>query len=270
MRALPALPLTIEYERNYAVVSAVRVNGDFVFQFRHPTMGEFREFPNKVGRRPIDPFTLRDQFLAVRTPDEALEVLDHGGYFRRLYDTDGEPSQRSKELTWTDLRAWQGLLRFLSTNAPMRDLPLERSEWSGAYQDLIEEEFPLPLAEIAKQLADYEACWAFGRPENLTIWSSAMSRTDARPMLSAKLTIYSCLEAMLAAIYVDNLVGIKLELCALEDCQNLYEVSSKHQRRYCSQACAHKASVRRKRAEAKAQKALTLSAVKKRPSKGKR
>jgi hypothetical protein len=252
MRALPALPLTIEYERDYAVVSAVRVNGDFVFQFRQPTEGEFREFPNKVGRRPIDPFTLRDQFLAVRTPDEALELLDHGGYFRRLYDTDGKPSQRSKELTWTDLRAWQGLLRFLSTNAPMRDVPIDRSEWSGAYQDLIEEEFPPPLVDIAKHLRDYEACWTFGRPENLSIWSRAKSPSDPRPTLSATITIYSCLEAMLAGIYVDRLVGVKLELCSLGDCQNLYEVTSQHQRRYCSQACAHKASVRRKRAEAKA------------------
>jgi hypothetical protein len=254
VRALPALPLTVEYERNYAVVSAVRVSGDVVFKFRHPREGEFQKFPKKVGRRVIDPFVLRDRFLAVRTPDEALEVLDHGGYFRRLYETDGKPSRRSKELTWTDLKGWQELLRFLSTNAPIPDYPLDRSEWNGAYQEMLQEGLPLPLVDVAKHLKDYEACWAFGRPDNLTIRSSAESPADARPTLSAAITIHSCLEAMLAAIYVDRLVGVKLELCSLGDCQNLYEVTSRHQRRYCSQACAHKASVRRKRAEANAKK----------------
>jgi hypothetical protein len=42
--------------------------------------------------------------------------------------------------------------------------------------------------------------------------------------------------------------GVRYELCALQDCNRVYEVQSSHKRQYCSQACAHKASIRKRRA----------------------
>jgi hypothetical protein len=72
-----------------------------------------------------------------------------------------------------------------------------------------------------------------------------------RLAMVAEVIVDTAVDAILAGIYIDTQSGIEYELCALSDCSNVYEVMSHHQRVYCSQPCAHKASVRRKRAEEK-------------------
>ena len=72
----------------------------------------------------------------------------------------------------------------------------------------------------------------------------------------ALIKVETTLEAILATIYLDRLSGLDYALCNLTDCRKIYAVTSNHARMYCSQACAHKASVRKRRAlaaQAKAQ-----------------
>lgn len=102
------------------------------------------------------------------------------------------------------------------------------------------------------ELSISEMGWLRDYPDGINIQSVPESRkSNARRKLCATIHVHSTLEAILATAYVDRLNGLNFGLCALPDCNNLFEISSNHAREYCSQACAHKASVRRRRAAAK-------------------
>lgn len=57
-------------------------------------------------------------------------------------------------------------------------------------------------------------------------------------------TVRTCTEAIAMSITVDFLRRERFRKCARKDCQKPYKVESRHKRRYCTQYCAHLASVR--------------------------
>ena len=59
------------------------------------------------------------------------------------------------------------------------------------------------------------------------------------------------LSAIVTTIELDHLRGAKFGACARTDCPQFFEITSNHKRKYCSQYCAHFASVRRTRARQK-------------------
>jgi hypothetical protein len=52
---------------------------------------------------------------------------------------------------------------------------------------------------------------------------------------------------ILATIEIDHLRGAKFGLCARPDCPKFFEITSNHDRIYCSQECGHLVSVRNTR-----------------------
>jgi hypothetical protein len=55
-----------------------------------------------------------------------------------------------------------------------------------------------------------------------------------------------CREAILMSVTIDKLRGVRFAHCARPDCPNPpYEMTSDHERMYCSQYCAHLESIRR-------------------------
>ena len=65
-----------------------------------------------------------------------------------------------------------------------------------------------------------------------------------------KIVTDSCESAICMTTTIDLLRELKFETCARPDCGVPFRVESKHERRYCTHACAHLESVRRKRKEA--------------------
>jgi hypothetical protein len=53
--------------------------------------------------------------------------------------------------------------------------------------------------------------------------------------------------AMLLSIFLDRLKGARFLLCARHDCGRLFQVTSAHRRKFCSQYCGHFESLRRLR-----------------------
>jgi hypothetical protein len=102
------------------------------------------------------------------------------------------------------------------------------------------------------ELSVSEMLWLQGCPDGIVIASEPESpKPGTRQKLVARINASSTLEAILATAYLDRLNGVKFGLCQLPDCNRLYEITSNHAREYCSQECAHKASMRRRRAVAK-------------------
>jgi hypothetical protein len=81
---------------------------------------------------------------------------------------------------------------------------------------------------LRNSTADCSFLWASGKP-------------------CARLWASYTLRAMVLSVQVDHLRGAKFRFCMKTDCGKPYEVTSAHARLYCSQECAHHASVRRNR-----------------------
>jgi hypothetical protein len=58
----------------------------------------------------------------------------------------------------------------------------------------------------------------------------------------------SCRRAIRDSIVIDHLRKVQFRLCARPDCRAPFAITSRHQRDYCCQYCAHIESVRKGRA----------------------
>lgn len=259
---LPAMPLTIRYDGySYLRVTSEKQRDEIVFRFDSDLTsrrdGQHPDSPKMADdeTRELDVYQLREAFLDVRTHGEALELLSFAGHFRRPEIVNGRPAKKSLSLSWTEFKQWQEVVRLFIAQGLMEDFRgMTRSDFVGVAVYLIHaEEYSVPatLLPLVEQMSDFEICWLGGFPDQLVVLSDEPTKVDKRPRLRVSVIVESLLEAVLATVYLDKLIGIDYHLCALPDCQKLYEVNSKHERQYCSQACAHKASVRRRRAEAK-------------------
>jgi len=250
VRTLPRMPILVVYHPTNVTVSFAKRGEDTLFSLR----GDSQTWPfiNNV----VDAHQLRDAFLKVRTTAEALNWMAASGHFRDLYE-DEEFTLTC--LTWSDFQRWQEFIRLLLSQGygPRVKGWDERSEDEKRDPDRLIFVTPKHISPLLEDLSDVEESLILGSPEGLTITPGSLFRYRELPHpqpLVAQMNVGSALEAILATVYVDWLTGTKYQVCALHDCNETYEVSSKHERQYCSQPCAHKASVRRRRAEAKAKR----------------
>jgi hypothetical protein len=61
-------------------------------------------------------------------------------------------------------------------------------------------------------------------------------------------------DAMLSTIFIDRLRKLRFKVCARPDCAAIYELTSRHKRKYCSYDCAHVMTVRQSRKGTKKKK----------------
>jgi hypothetical protein len=54
-------------------------------------------------------------------------------------------------------------------------------------------------------------------------------------------------DAILSTIFIDGLRNLHFKVCARPDCATIYELTSRHKRKFCSYDCAHLMTVRRSR-----------------------
>jgi hypothetical protein len=248
-RMLPAMPIVIYYSSDAVAVSREVQGKDILFRFA------FRRgrLSDQLG-----PYALREMFLRVRTPDEAIDFLGRSGYFVAF--SRGE-ERVAKTLTWSTFRKWQDLIRYVLSGGEitMREISSgpPRSDSKPGLAD--------HLRFVRREISSHEELHWFGQPKMLRILTQtscknpedAVRRQTVRSVINTGCT----LETILATVYIDGLNGINYQLCSLRGCQEPYEVISKHERKYCSPDCAHKASIRRRLAEKKSPEQETKNEV---------
>jgi hypothetical protein len=233
LKNLPAMPLEVVYDSLDMVVSFEKRGDEIVYTFRNSKKRRFNSSK-------LNAFALRETFLDIRTPGEAFDFLDQTGSFR------GPVSRRSYErLTWSEFKSWQEIVGLFLQRGY---LPVEQMSRTDAAVS-IRYDVPSHLKAVLSDLSSSESACLHGFPEQLVIRRDLNG--DGRAVLYAEIVVNTTLDAILATVYVDHLNGINFERCALSDCNRLYEMTSKHERQYCTPEHAHKASVRRRRAEAK-------------------
>lgn len=265
IRQLPSMGVEILCLAAYCAVSHVKRDGDDHFLF---------SLANATGKREtIDAFRYRDAFLAVETPAEAFELLSRGGRFR---ETRNDPNAIESVLAWTEFRLWQEVVRIVLTQNFLHLGDFESPDaWPFVWGDGKDGVPITPLSGEIKQLVRNVSETTFKWLQGLTDSWQVIAEPDPedsqrRFKMHTEVSAATILEAMLAGIYVDTLSGVQYELCALPGCNRVYEVQSKHERAYCSQACAHKASVRRRRAQAKVEQEKKIAKNTAGQKKGKR
>jgi len=245
LRRIPSMPAQVHcYFNHMAVALEPTKDGWILRQSLRAATGTHKD---------VNAVWLREAFLSVKTPEEALRFLNASGRFRFLRD---KSDAVDSVLTWNEFQAWQRLIRIIlvdnflhlgSFESPIRDSFIWGPAESGKYELLPDE-----LRQISQNVHEPTFYWLQGRATSLQIESDEeLKDPQHRLAMVAEVIVDTAVDAILAGIYIDTQSGIEYELCALSDCSNVYEVMSHHQRVYCSQPCAHKASVRRKRAEEK-------------------
>lgn len=241
-RVLPALPVRLVYRPIPAVPSMEKVGEEIIFRFR---------IAQGADQKNLDSFSMRDGFLEASTPGEALSFLALCGPFR-----DRNVRGEWAPMTWTDFQGWQKIIREIRTKGP---LPIKHVK---VPPNTIKRRFVVAqeLIHLLSDLTPEEHDAIMMSPSRLLIRRDETAVLGQRPRLVVEIAVGTILEAVLAAVFIDNLRGADYRLCALPDCPNDFEITSKHEREYCSQECAHKASVRRRRAKLNAQ-ALNSSKI---------
>ena len=256
---LPAMPIRVVYEPMSVITSLQKQGKEIHFRF---------EYEGRFSDSEIDAASLRETFLGIRTPAEALDLLTLAGPFRSFTDESGF----REEMTWSDFQRWQEIVRFVVTGGPLQTEECfmegqDRSYGPVGQRYRVSEQLRPALTDLTMQ----EQKWLSGFPDQILIRADEPVNGNTRKKVCAEVFVHSILEAILATAYIDGLKGINYQLCALPDCSQVYEVSSKHERQYCSQACAHKASVRKRRAGKKAEReAAKLTAARVKVKKGRK
>jgi hypothetical protein len=242
-RVLPPMPIHVLYQPLFTIVSFENQGGQIHFYLRAP---QIQGWPSEPV---VDAYRVRDAFLRVKTSGEATEFLSLTGFF--LEPKRGSGIRPRLDMTWAEFQQWQELIRLILTEGFFK---LTEKQTEGISRIL--PNVPTSMHHLLSRLYGEEQLWLAGHAQGIMIHPRGGDPGPfGRDEPIAMIMVDSTLEAILATIYLDRLNGLDHGLCALKDCPKIYEVTSKHARQYCSQECAHKASVRKRRALAAQAKA---------------
>ena len=229
------MPLSITFWRRGVRVSIEKFGEDTLFRMTDEETDETN--PIRID---LDVYALRDQFLGLGTKADAMKFLLAAGGVR-LRDSI-VPEDR---LLWSSFQIWQIVVRAIMSNGSLPDYLWSQGSAIIVISPLTSD---AEIASYALPSAESQRFASFS-PLGLSIEPYAPSTANGhRRRLRAQTPVNSILQGILTKTFLDSLNGMKSRLCSLADCMNMSEVTSKHERQYCSQACAHHASVRRRRA----------------------
>jgi hypothetical protein len=173
----------------------------------------------------IDAFAVRDAFMQVKTPADFLRFLDEWGAFR---ETAGNYYHvvKCEGYTWNEVLAWQ---RFITAAQLGYTAEVELED---DYMTTEEFKFHNLRPRIVVDLPG--SSWP------------GVSQAELH------ILCHSSLEIILATLFIDRAMGMTYEACAWKDCNRLFEETSNHNRRCCSQACANKLAQQKRRSKSRA------------------
>lgn len=242
IRRIPSMPVQVTSYAHHMTVALEPSGLEWVFR---------QSLRDASGSdKPMNAFRLREAFLSIKTPEQALRFLSASGRFRFLRD---KSDSVDSVLTWSEIQLWQKVVRIVLVenylHLGMFDSPVPTPFIWGAPESERTELLPDVLRRLVWNVHQPTFDWLQGRARSLELVCVEEPKDPQhRPAMLADVSVNTSLDAILASVYIDTLSGIEYELCSLPDCPNVYQVKSNHERTYCSQACAHKASVRRLRA----------------------
>jgi hypothetical protein len=271
-RNLPGMPIHLEFQRMPASISLTYDMDEPVFTFKRKALAEgmaayWQEF--KLAG------VVRDAMFAVKTPLDALRFLEATGFF--LQESGPRDDAGFKDnLTWSDFQQWQKLLRFISQHGFVSIIDSSQWEdyekpwtiypWRGGRAPALSQELESIIISAPETTKEY-LC---GDPTIKMRRDERIAEMEKRkPKLEMSIVPFGTVEAILACLFIDQQVGIEYKLCLRDKCENLFISNDKRRKQYCSQACAHHASVTRDRINkaSAAEKATPKKAAKRRARK---
>jgi hypothetical protein len=175
----------------------------------------------------FEAWQVRDEFLSLKTDQEFLDFLNRVGRFVSV-----------KVGGWVvtgqwgadDFKRWQQMFRECLRRSP------------ATWDHVVEKVFRPKMIRFVRRIL-----FVSRRFTLLLRWKDAQQREWRSSQHIAVLEARDLVTAILATIYVDHLHGTKFGFCHRHDCRMPYKIESKHNRKYCSQYCAHLESLRRMR-----------------------
>lgn len=175
----------------------------------------------------FEAWQVRDEFLSLKTDQEFLDFLNRVGRFMSVkvggwvvtgqWDAD-------------DFTRWQQMFRECLRRSP------------ASWDHVVEDVFKPKSVRLVRRIL-----FVSRRFTLLLRWKDAQQREWRSSQHIAVLEARDLVTAILATIYVDHLHGTKFGFCHRHDCRMPYKIESKHNRKFCSQYCAHLESLRRMR-----------------------
>lgn len=285
-RVLPAMPIWVEHVSGALDYRLERKRGEYYFIICLPDNSRSLMYTHSF----CEGFKMRDDFEQIKTPEDALKFLNQVGIFRytqrwpkrqsmiswgefqgwqevvrriRLRDiTDGFPNLGSHIAEigpeYSKRRAIEaGLGEFFEQIWNVSD---ETFDWLQGFPHglNIQRDTSLSPEEVLQIFsgADPRGLTPREWKHATSVWlrkldERAKGNSEGKQKLFAGIAPATALDAILATVYVDKLCGLDLQVCALKECNEMFERREGSGRMYCTQAHAHLASVRRKRAEAR-------------------
>lgn len=206
------LPIEVQFRPNYGEYSKVEDPRRSRPQFHFLFLPRKRN-PADVPEDPVDAWRVRDDFL-IYQGDTVQSFAQQYGRFSILGDI--RRSEEDREGIG-DFRRWQDLIASLMTTPP--------SKWKG----LSAKHDPVDVRAVTGFRLPLAVDWRNDAPYGVVKVSTVR-------------------DAILATIQIDFLQGARFRHCARPDCSSPpFKLESRHDKKYCSYACAHLEVVRRGR-----------------------
>lgn len=158
-----------------------------------------------------DVFALRRRVFDLKTIEDARRLFEDCGPWQVAEDMDieGKPVRFSAVLRGRDF---------------FRHALLERS-----------------IDNLARTYEEDQIAEAF---ENVYLWSALRMELLFRDPPTARVACKDIQDSLRASVFLDRLDGFRWKRCKRQDCGQVFELKSKHERVYCSGACARLQSAR--------------------------
>jgi hypothetical protein len=223
------------------------VPGDTFLVAASANSGITGRFAFPVERLPEDHRKRSLATLGKRNADAAVEEICSDlelTRFTHTHKADFNQSILRKHSQQAD--AWQLRDEFLRLNVDDSEATLSFLKKWGRWRALPNSVDPTQIGELQRRVRQALT----SSPEQ---WFASNWASPPTPQARSKTFPYftirtdSCHEAICMTTTIDLLRQLKFKSCARPDCALPFRVESKHERRYCTQYCAHLESVRRSR-----------------------
>lgn len=250
-----AIPRVWEYKINPVRLPKIGAPAGPIKSFvSHETSRPFVEWKKgiKLPAPPLPPqyhdaLVLRESFMKLKSEQQFLEFLNLVGMFTSLSE-----AEHNSGWTLEELMGCQEMFTQLALRSP--------DTWGDYAQSLMS-----PTSKVHRGIVGALASSAVHKIEFYWKGTPPVDWFGAKNLAVIETT--NAVAAILTTIELDHLRGMRFGSCARQDCPRFFEIRSKHNQAYCSQPCAHLASIRRMRERKKA--ALKARASnKKRPRQG--